>query len=257
MTKGTRTSIEPEPKRKSLNRMKRWVPVEASSLDSDEFETAVDGTDDNALLDLMVIGRPDPERKSLPLRARFGTKTSRFWFKVETAEDQVAELKEQFKPKALEHIDAEVQERLKVFKEEFPSQLAANITQVREFFLKDIAPLSLAASGGLSQSRDVVQHMVESEVDSGVMSRFEQMVNRATILRLGMFVLKYFNLPEQHLNLLFGGSMNSSQETDLTRLVTMLKETMELPRQDPTGQINGSPHRPLRPNSKRSKEGRP
>lgn len=244
------TRIEPQKKRRRPEVKVRMASDPPTPPSEDERDDSDDEVDLASALTTYAYADPDKKKPSKTDK-KFGGRTSRFWFKMETIEQETQKLKDQFKPKVLEHIDHEVQTRLDQFKLEFPQELSVNITQVREFFLKEIAPLTLAASGGLTQSRDVVQQMIGSKVDSGMLTKFEQLVNRAAVLRLGLFVLKYFDLPEEHFSTLFGGNMK--QENEMSQLMTMLKENMELPRQDPRGRVDGpSPHTPRRTGPKGS-----
>jgi len=242
MAKGsvtTRVQIQPKVKVKTTRpkvRIRTPIPLVR---DDDDVEDA----EPDMLAGRSIAHRTGPA-PALPLSAspvsesRFGSRRSRFWFKLTTVADHVEVLKEQFKPKVLEHIDASVQARLNRFKVEFPPTLDTNISAIREFLLTEIAPLSLAASGGVTQAKEVVEQMTGSPVETANLDKFEQMVNRATVLRLGIFVLEHFKLPAEHLPVLFGGSMN--QETDLSKLVGLLKETMDQPRQDPRGHVSGT-----------------
>jgi hypothetical protein len=129
---------------------------------------------------------------SLPYKSR----KSRFWFTLKTAADDVEVLKSKMQTKALEHIDSEVEARLGLYKEEVHPTLLANISKVREFFLTEIAPLTLASGVGALQGREVVQKLVDSPVDGALFSKFDQMVNRAATLKLSQFVATYFGLED-------------------------------------------------------------
>ena len=168
----------------------------------------------------------DPFLSSLSTLAYSHRKTtnrsSRFWFKVETTQQLVTKKKQDLAPKAIEHIDAEVEERLKTYEIELTPTLKSKIEEVREFFLTEIAPLTLASSGGTIQSKEVIQRMLDTEVDTAIIGRFDNMVNRAATLKLALFVLKYFGLPETHLNALFAHPPAKGESQQLMELIKQL-----------------------------------
>lgn len=142
--------------------------------------------------------------QSVP-KARRKNRSSRFWHRVEaTTQENINELKASVKPKKLEHIDAPIERRTALYKKELPPMLKTNIRQIREFFLKEIAPLTFAVGGGVIQSRAVAERTIESGVDSSMFSRFEQMVGRAATLRMAHYVLDMFALPPSFLNDVIG-----------------------------------------------------
>lgn len=136
--------------------------------------------------------------------AKVGKKRSRFFFTIETNAEVIADIKQSMTKKKVEPIDAEVQTRLKQYRKDAPDQLKGRIAEVREFFLTEIAPRTLASSGGTIQATEVVQQLLETEVDQNIMSRFDNMVNRAATLKLADFVLRYFDLPQHHLEAIMG-----------------------------------------------------
>lgn len=118
---------------------------------------------------------------------------SRFWFKLDSPREEVT--KEVMKPKTLEHIDSDIVERLEEYKKNSPDLFKAKLEQVREFFLNDVAPLTIASSGGAIQAAEVLGRMLDTEIDASTAARFQQMVNRATTLKMAQFVATYFSLP--------------------------------------------------------------
>jgi hypothetical protein len=117
---------------------------------------------------------------------------------------KVEVLKEAMKPKELEHIDSEIVKRLSEYKSESPALLQKHIESIREFFLSEVAPKTLAASGGTLQATEVIQRLLNTEVDGSTAARFQQMVNRATTLKMALFVCQYFDLPQSYLDSIIG-----------------------------------------------------
>jgi len=153
---------------------------------------------------------------------------SRFFFRLEpdikAAEDY---RKLQMSAKKLEHIDDEISARLSTYKEEAAPEIKGNLEKVREFFLTNVAPLTLAATGGALQATDIVQRMVDSEVDPGMRGRFEQMVNRAAVYKMALFVMEYFQLPQEHLPGVMGLTSEGGEMKSLRSMIEKLIEKHE------------------------------
>jgi hypothetical protein len=147
---------------------------------------------------------------------------SRFWFKVETTEQFLAQRKAKLVKAPIEHIDSEVQKRVSSYTRELAPSLQEKIETIREFFLKEIAPLTLASSGGTTQAREVAQRTLGIEIDSAMFSRFEKMVNMAATLKLSKFVAELFGLPENSAAALTG-SPNNNTDPGLHHLMEELK----------------------------------
>lgn len=121
---------------------------------------------------------------------------SRFFFKLSRAiAVDVEEHKKKLIPKVMEHVDAEVEKRLKTYKKEVPPTIASNIEAVREFFLNVIGPRSMASSAGSSQAREIVQRLLNTEVDSTQFDKFERMSHEAVNIIMAKFVAQYYGLP--------------------------------------------------------------
>lgn len=176
---------------------------------------------------LLNVAYSDPALKVQRSQvSRFGTRTSRFWFKVETISEETTRRKEQFKPPELEHIDDAVSKRLKTFKKEIPGDLRDHIEQVREFFLTELTPLTMASSGGTIQAKDVAERMFKTEIDSAIFSRFDNMVNRAATIRVAKFVLSYFNLEPHFLDALIG-PQHHSPDSEMRKVQEMMASLLE------------------------------
>jgi hypothetical protein len=174
-----------------------------------------------AALTNLAYSSEDKKKKPKPNPRPKGSRTSRFWFTLTSVEVDVEEQKLKMAPKALEHIDEEVSVRLKKYKKELSPDLRKNIEVVREFFLKELAPLTIATDGGVTQAKEVVQRLLDTEVDSALVDKFNNMANRAAVMRLALFVLDYFNLPREHLSALFPNG--SGQDSELKQILNMLK----------------------------------
>lgn len=173
---------------------------------------------------------PNPENAK---RGNAPVRTSRFWFRLETTSEMVAARKKKLAPKSVEHIDSEITDRLKTYEKELSPVLKDRIAQVREFFLTEIAPLTLATAGGAIQSRAVAERMLDTEVDSAIFARFENMVNRAATIKLGIFVLDYFGLPLTHFNDLVGATPHRGN-SELSQVLEAINANNHFLRKLPT-----------------------
>lgn len=164
-------------------------------------------------IDMDVVGKTRQEQASEDaLAASLGklayaipsrdNRRSRFWFKMEAPQLEV--IKEAMRPKELEHIDSEIVSRLDAYRQESPPVLQKHIEEIREFFLQEIAPKTLAMSGGTTQATEVIRRLLDTDVDSSTVARFQNMVNRATTLRMAMFVCHYFGLPQTQVDNIIG-----------------------------------------------------
>ena len=140
------------------------------------------------------------------------TRNSRFWFRIETTKEMVEVKKEVMVKKALTNIDQEVESRLVGYRKELSPELKTNIEKVREFFLTEVAPLTLASSAGSIQSQQVVQRLLDSDVDSQIFARFDNMVNRAATLKMANFVASYFGLDSSSIQSLIGTPQNDNED---------------------------------------------
>jgi len=122
---------------------------------------------------------------------------SRFFFVLsESVHKEVERNRGKFQKKELVVIDAEIDKRVKSYRKEAPNKIAGNINAVREFFLQEIGPLTLAGSAGTIQAQQVVQRMLNTEVDGTQFSKFERMSAEAVNIRMAKFIAKYYSLPK-------------------------------------------------------------
>jgi hypothetical protein len=167
-----------------MNGANNLVPVS-----DEELEVA-----DSMLASLTDIAysTPSSNKPAAPSRPR---RRSRFFFKLSKSfVDETEARKRTFVPKQMVHVDAEVTKRLKEYKREIPPELAGNIDSVREFFLKEIAPITLATGAGATQAREVVKRLVGSDVDGTQFEKFERMMALAVDIKMSRFVARLLGL---------------------------------------------------------------
>jgi hypothetical protein len=165
-------------------------------------------------------------QKSVPANKLNATRNSKFWFKLETTNSIVEDRKYRLAPKEVEYIDAEVEGRLKSYRPQIGPMLQGNISVVREFFLTEIAPLTMASEGGTLQSKEVVQRLLDTEVDATLFSKFHTMVNKAANLKMAIFVASYFGLPESSISSLIG--VEESENRKLANSLSSLPSKNDL-----------------------------
>lgn len=170
----------------------------------------------DALTNLAYSVKPEtPEPK------KAGNRTSQFWFKVESIEEVVAKAKVDMAPKQVEHVDAAVTKRMASYKTQLSPMLKNNIEVVREFFLNELTPLTVASEGGITQAKEVVQRLLDTQVDSALIDRFRGMASRAAVLRLAIFMVEYFKLPKEYIHNLFSQPI-TSQDSELKQVMEAL-----------------------------------
>lgn len=88
-------------------------------------------------------------------------------------------------------------------KDSLPKSLVPLVDKVRDFFLRELAPLTLAGVTGAQQARTVLSDALETEVDSATEAKFRAMLVKATDLKLLAFVKDYMGLTDRQAQLLY------------------------------------------------------
>jgi len=168
-----------------MNEANKLVPVEQSELDNADDLLA-------SLSDIAYSTAPTKPVKESKARK------SRFFFKLSKSfVEEVEAKKKVFVPRQMVHIDHEVEKRLKDYKQEIPSELEANINKVREFFLQEIAPITMAAGAGASQAQEVVKRLVNSDIDGTQFEKFEKMMAKAVDIKMARFVARQLGMTKK------------------------------------------------------------
>lgn len=161
---------------------------------------------DDMLARLSQIARPIDEPAAKKKKKRVVSKTrmlqknpnrkSSFFFRPsESFDAEIRKQQEAVKPKKLKHADREIVQRTRKLRREMPPVLSQNIDEVRELFLQQIAPLTLAAQSGTMQARTVAQRLLKTEIGSQPFVQFERMVEVGAQIQMAKFVAKYMGLP--------------------------------------------------------------
>src|SRR5271168_1882871 len=156
--------------------------------------------DDDLLASLTSIAYATPQPYSEEVENASSKRKSRFFFKpTQSFSEEISKSKRAVAKRdlsALTILDAEVEGRRATYSKELPKALQSNIEKVREFFLKDIGPLALAAQAGTVQASQVMQLTLNTEIDGQAFSQFERMVSKASTIKMARFIAKYLNLPQ-------------------------------------------------------------
>jgi hypothetical protein len=130
-----------------------------------------------------------------PVRTR-REKNPFFYYRTESFAEAVGIQKASIEPQqqAMQHIDQEVEDRLKTYEKELSASLEKNIEAVREFFLKDIDPLSLGIQGGTAQVHSLMTRIFPDGIDTEQFVQFVHMAKQARKIKMANFIAGYMGL---------------------------------------------------------------
>lgn len=119
-----------------------------------------------------------------------------FYHRTESFAEAVGVQKASIEPQqeAMQHIDQEVEDRLKTYEKELSGALEKNIAAVREFFLKDIDPLSLGIQGGTAQVHSLMTRILPDGIDTEQFVQFVHMAKQARKIKMANFITEYMGL---------------------------------------------------------------
>jgi hypothetical protein len=119
-----------------------------------------------------------------------------FYYRTESFAEAVGIQKAIVEPQkqAMQHIDQEVEDRLKTYEKELASSLEENIEKVREFFLTEIDPLSLGIQGGTAQVHSLMTRIFPDGVDTEQFVQFVHMAKQARKIKMANFITGYMGL---------------------------------------------------------------
>lgn len=107
-------------------------------------------------------------------------------------------------------INKEVEERTKQYEKELSPELNKNLAEVREFFLKELAPKTFATDGGLNQVLEIMGNVV-GEIEPNTLNQFQKLSLHAVNIRMCRFVAQYFGLSEKDTDALVNVLIGSNQ----------------------------------------------
>jgi hypothetical protein len=168
------------------------------SLSSKKEEDAAD----DLLASLTVMAHPTPivkekveKRRKKKAKPKLKHRSRFFFTPTRSFDDELDKSKKVIEPHALTLLTEEVETRKDLYLEELPKILQSHIEDVREFFLTQIAPRTLAVQAGSAQAREVVQRTLNTEIENTQFAQFERMVMSGTQLKMARYIAKYLGLP--------------------------------------------------------------
>lgn len=150
-------------------------------------------TKTDPLLALQQMAAPTPE--TAPVEKPTSRFKSRFFFRI--GDDPELEFRKV--PPKVEPVNAELVARTDALKKSFPRELSKHIDVVREFFLREIAPLTVSGIAGADQAHSILEGATGSDVDRSLQSTFQTMLTKAAHLRLAQFVGQYMSLDDRQM----------------------------------------------------------
>lgn len=120
---------------------------------------------------------------------------SRFFYLDETT--RYEKLKKAVKPKKPELENKELVALENSMGKTLTPSVKANITVVRDFFLEEIAPLTLALGAGSQQAQSLIKNFTGSPVEQSTFTKFDRMCHTAVCLRMADFLVTYMKLPAE------------------------------------------------------------
>jgi hypothetical protein len=194
--------------------------------------------EDDVLSSLLNIAYVTPKAQEPEKPADLKERRSRFFYRpTESFSTDLDNRKRAQHPPPLSSLtilDKEVEARKVTYASELPDSLQSNIESVREFFLNEIGPLTLAAQAGTAQAREVVQRTLNTEIDGLAFAQFERMVGKGATLKMARFIAGYLGLPRNAVESI----LNSIQPTPP-------KEAMFFPLPDSRRPPKEKPETPL------------
>lgn len=184
-------------------------------------ETTTDTSNESASIDAMLTRiaspvkvRPTKVKRKLPRTGTadrpvkvkkpapppVGKFNSRFFIK--DVVDIVAAMKAANKIKALEPDNKELTRFEREVKRALPKSTQPNIKLIREFFLNDLAPLTVAIGAAVFQSKAVLKSTTGDDPDPTPFANFERMARTAVNLKMAQFLQDYLDLPESAVTLM-------------------------------------------------------
>lgn len=128
---------------------------------------------------------------------------SRFFFRMsKSVAEETEARRRQLAPKEREHVDSEIEGRATTYKQELPAELAANIDDVREFFLREIAPMSFAFGAGAAQALNVARRTLNSDIDTTQFEKMERMAAHAIDIKMARFVSRSLGMTKKEARLI-------------------------------------------------------
>ena len=187
-----------------------------------------------------------PKRTPGPPPNPVGRFTSRFF--VKDVSDIVADMKAANKPRRLEPDNKELSEFETRAKKTLPKLTQPNIKRVRQFFIEELAPLTMAVGAAVFQAKAVLKATTGEDPDPSAFANFERMAKSAVNLRMAQFLQDYLSLPAEAVSLLLESNSparppvrpTAPDMSQLTDALSSLERAMaKSSRRDRNGPVKG------------------
>ena len=162
--------------------------------------------------------------------------------------------RQQSAPPKIEYADQALTSQIKAVKVSLPKDMSGNIAAVRDFFVQELAPLTLALDPGATQAREILKSVVGTEMSPEPFYRFENMASKAVLIRMAHFLEDYLGLPEGTEDALLHQPRaapppphqadNPEQEREPPRTLRKLTTTLQRLLDKSNGEANGRPITP-------------
>lgn len=134
-----------------------------------------------------------------PFEERTPGRRSRFFYRAtESTADTVASLERERAQSAEALAKDEIVQAIDKRADEYGTQISKMVikkfSDVREFFLKELNPLWMAAQAGTHHAKSVAERALNAQVDPGPYTMFENMVEAAIQIKISQFVTNYTGL---------------------------------------------------------------
>jgi hypothetical protein len=179
-----------------LTRYSVYKDFESSPEPIDVFDQDGEDQQDALLTGLTNMAYRTSKPLERPVRNRRSANPF-FYYRTRSFAEDVGMQKATVEPQkqAMEHIDQEVEDRLKSYEKELAKELEKNIESVREFFLKEVDPLSLGIQGGTAQVHSLMLRIFPDGIDTEQFGQFLHMAKQARKIKMANFIAQYMGLP--------------------------------------------------------------
>lgn len=120
---------------------------------------------------------------------------SRFFFRVD--KEDTINIREEDVP-----VNSDLVKATDDAQSSLPARMAPLVNDVRDFFVNELAPLTLAGITGAQQARAALAEVLGVEVDATTEVKFRSLLARAIDIKLASYVKNYMNLSEDEATLL-------------------------------------------------------
>lgn len=117
----------------------------------------------------------------------------------------------------------------KTYLQEISDELDTRVTDVRNFFLYELAPLALSFFNGMQDSVEILNLALESDPDMGRLTqKAEAFIQQAMFTKLMTFIATYCDLSDAEMSQYYLRVLSSDTSIPNERLSTLLSQMLEV-----------------------------